>query len=168
MGSAVTEDSRGRGAGGLKRVLLIVVAVALAFLLGAGWQFLRATRAERALQGSQRELAVTRLEATLGAAAIEAQRGNYEIARQLTSDFFTRLQGALEQAPSGARDQLRAMNAQRDALITMLSRSDPESGSLLTRLFLQYRVALHGPERASPIAAPAPATLPDPQRQSPR
>lgn len=165
MQSGLAEGSAPRRAGassdrmtGFGRVLLLVVAVLLAFALGAGWQYLRANRAEQTLGDARRELIFTRLEATLGAAAIEAQRGNHEIARQLTSDFFTGLQNDLGRAPAAGQDALRTTLTRRDAVITMLSRGDPEAASVLTRMFVQYRLTLRGPESATPMAAPAAGT----------
>lgn len=117
------------------------IAVVLIFLIAVGLQYTRAERLES-------DLAVARAEATLGASAIEAQRGSYEVARRLASDFFTQLQATVGDAPAAVRPQLVTILGQRDATITMLSRSDPQSGDILARMFTQYRTALHGPETA--------------------
>lgn len=120
------------------------IAVILLFITAMGWQYVRANRLES-------QLAVARAEATLGASALEAQRGSYEVARRLASDFFTQLQATVGSAPSAVQPQLSTILGQRDATITMLSRNDAQSADVLARMFIQYRTALHGPE-----AAPAP------------
>ena len=139
------------------RVLLYAgIAVLLVFIAAMLWQLLQVRRVEGRLAESRQELAVARLEATLGAATIEAQQGSYELARQLASRFFTGLQGRLAGATPEARATFEAILAQRDATITMLSRNDPQSAPVLARLFTQLRTALYGPERLDPMPAPAP------------
>jgi len=115
------------------------IAVVLIFLVAFGLQYARAERLRA-------ELAVARTEATLGASALEAQRGSYEVSRRLASDFFTQLQATVGEAPAAIRPQLNSILDQRDATITMLSRSDPQAGAVLQLMFTQYRTALHGPE----------------------
>lgn len=140
-----------------QRALALAGAVVLAFLIGFGWQAMRAGRLDDQLERTERQLAFTSLEATLGAAAIEADRGSHEASRQLTSDFFTGLQSAIDRAPAEAREPLRAILGERDATITMLSRGDPESRHHLGRLFLRYRLALGRETRTPTAPAPGPA-----------
>ena len=149
----------------VQRGLALAGAVVLAFLIGFGWQAMRAGRIGDELERAERELAFTTLEATLGAAAIEADRGSHEASRQLASDFFTGLQEEIDRAPADAREPLRALLAERDATITMLSRGDPESRHQLGRMFLRYRLALGRQIRTSP--APAPAAVPGPDSAAP-
>ena len=139
----------------VQRGLALAGAIVLAFLVGFGWQAMRASRIGDELQRTERELAFTTLEATLGAAAIEADRGSHEASRQLASDFFTGLQGVIDRAPPDAREPLRALLAERDATITMLSRGDPESRHQLGRMFLRFRLALGREIRTPPTPAPA-------------
>lgn len=129
----------GRLSQGQKRALIFVAAIIVAFGAGAGWQFLRANALERQLRETQHTLAFRSLEATLGAATLEAQRGSNEVARLLLSEFFTGLQAALDQAPVTARQRFDAILSERDALITALSRGDPEAGTRLAYLYLQFR-----------------------------
>lgn len=127
------------------------IAVILIFIVAMGWQYTRANRLAS-------ELAVARAEATLGASALEAQRGSYEVARRLASDFFTQLQATVGDAPSEVQPQLMTILGQRDATITMLSRNDAQAADVLARMFTQYRTALHGPESAptSPMSTSQP------------
>ncbi len=137
--------------------LLIAGGVIVAFLVGFGWQFGRAHSLQGQLDQAQRELTFQRMEATLGAATIEAQRGDFEPARELTSDFFTRLQGAIDQAPAAGQTQLQQILTQRDQVITELSRNDAQSVGVLAGLFVKYRAAV-GEAPGTPAGAPAAAT----------
>lgn len=133
-------------------VLGALIAAIVGFAIGAGWQFSSA-RSSRAqldtmrveLDSTRHELTFQRLEATLGAATIEAQRGNHESARRLASDFFTELQNEIESAPPQAQPALSAILARRDVMITELSRSSLESGGVLAELFADYRMAMGDP-----------------------
>lgn len=124
---------------GQKRALIFVGAILFAFGAGAGWQFLRASALQQQLRETQRTLAFRSLEATLGAATLEAQRGSHEISRQLASEFFTGLQSARDMAPAAAQQRFDAILNERDAVITALSRGDPDVGTRLAYLFLQFR-----------------------------
>ena len=142
---------------GRTRALLVAGGIVVAFFAGFGWQFARAHSLQGQLDRTSRELTFQRMEATLGAATIEAQRGGFEPARQLASDFFTRLQAAADQAPAAGQPQLQQILAQRDPIITELSRGDTQSGAVLAGLFVRYRVAV-GEAPATPAGAtPAPA-----------
>lgn len=141
-------------------VLGAVVAAVAGFALGAGWQYssarayrgdLETTRME--LDSTRHELTFQRLEATLGAATIEAQRGNHESARRLASNFFTGLQAAMDSADASAQPTLGGILAQRDAIITELSRGNLESGGVLAELFADYRTAMGEPVGPIPAAA---------------
>jgi hypothetical protein len=132
-----------------------VVATVLAFAIGFLWQNMRARGIQDKLDTANVELTFARLENKLAAATIEADRGNYEIARQLSSEFFTGLQTDLDRAPETRQAELRRILTQRDVIITAASRSDPQTGSLLAQLYSTYRVAF-GSAPVSPQAAPAP------------
>jgi hypothetical protein len=148
-----------------RTVLVAAVAAVIAFAIGAAWQYSSARVFKERLDIAEHDLAFQRLEATLGAATIEAQRGSYEIARQLASQFFTGLQSDYPEAPAERQPALQDVLAGRDAMITALSRSDPQSGSLLAQLFTRYRIALGepvGPESgtSSPTPPPTPPVTP--------
>lgn len=140
-----------------KILLGSVIATLAAFLIGFGWQYTRANDLQDQLDRMSVEFTFKRLEATLAAATIEADRGNYEIARQLSSDFFTGLQAAIDKAPEAQRPELQRISSQRDATITAASRADPQTGSLLGQLYSTYRVAFG----LTPVVPqPAPAATP--------
>lgn len=122
------------------RFVWSALALLAAFALGALWQYAGARQSRAAVGAAQSALAEARLEATLASAVIEAQSGNYERGRQRASDFFTGLQRHLAGAPPEAT-ALRQLYAQRDNVITMLSRSDPASAGVLSRALTGYRAA---------------------------
>jgi hypothetical protein len=147
-----------------QRGILIGIAAAIgAFLIGAGWQYLSARRLADELTVAERAAAFNALEGTLGAATIEAQQGSFEIARQHASEFFTRLQSDISHATTAERGTLQEILGQRDAMITVLSRADPQSGPMLERLFTRYRLAMGhsvGPETTEPTPPTAPVDSP--------
>lgn len=125
-----------------KQLLFLAAAIILAFLVGFVWQNMRADRLEGELERVSQELEFQRLESTVAAATIQAQQGNYEDARQRASDFFSRLQQELPDAPAEARPELEELMNERDSAITLLSRSEPESQFLMQRLYSSYRSAM--------------------------
>ncbi len=142
-----------------RKVLYVLAALLIVFLVGAGWQFLRAERLRDELDATRRELAFTRLESRLGAATLEARRGSYEVARQLASDFYSDLQPRIDDTPDEARRHFTAVLDRRDDVITGLSRSQESAGLMLSDLFLRWRsgmAALASAEGwAEPPVAPA-------------
>ncbi len=145
-----------------RKTFALVGGIVLAFLVGFVLEWIPAHRYHGQLDDAQRDLTFQRMEATLGAATIEAQRGGFEPARQMASDFFTRLQGAVETVPDNEKAPLQNILQQRDPVITQLSRSDAQAGAVLADLFVRYRSAV-GETPASPTGtagAPAPSTTP--------
>lgn len=130
---------------GQQTILAAAVAALIGFAIGATWQHASARGYADRLSTTEHDLTFQQIEATLGAATIEAQRGSYEIARQLASDFFTRLQIEIDRAPADRQQPFREILQQRDAMITSLSRSDPQAGSMLAQLFVRYRIAMGEP-----------------------
>ena len=132
-----------------RNALLVVLAIVIAFGVGAAWQFM-AVRAARTqledvtarLDTATRDLAFERLESGLALATIAVQLGNFERGRQLASEFFTGLQELTPNAPAAAQASLQQLLQTRDATITLLSRSETASGLELSRMLVAYRQAL--------------------------
>ena len=110
------------------------------FLLGFVPMWMKTTRAIEQRDAAQHGVRVAQLHNTLAAAVIEVKRGQYEPARQLTSDFYTDLRRQID-TDSGSlftptqRERLTSLLTERDELITLLARSDP---STTDRLFAVY------------------------------
>jgi hypothetical protein len=150
------DDERGVGSAregglpGVVRRVAVYLGVALVFfLLGLVPMWLRARENADQRDAAQRELRVSRMQNTLASAALDAQRGEYEPARQAASDFFTALREQVDGPASedaaltpAQRDQLRPLHAQRDEVITLLARSDPASSARLLNIYVAFRKAI--------------------------
>lgn len=111
--------------------------------------WLKANRHANERDVARRDLQLSRLELLAAEAAIDARRGEYESARQATSQFFTALRGELDSGKRSSlrpaqRDAIKPLLEQRDSLITLLARSDPASAERLAELYLACRQALRG------------------------
>jgi hypothetical protein len=142
--------ARGGGLpGGARRVGLYLGVALVIFLLGLVPMWLRARGHAAQRDAAQRELRVSRMQNTLASAAVDAQRGEYEPARQAASNFFTALREQAD-APAGAdaaltpaqREALGPLHAQRDEVITLLARGDPASSARLLDMYVAFRKAV--------------------------
>ena len=131
----------------VRQVLLYAAVLLFVFLLGflPMWLMSRARARER--DSAMATLRISTLQNTLGNAAIDARRGEYEVARQAASDFFTNLQTEIDRGRDSVftetqRTNLRALFDSRDDAITLLARSDPASADRLLVLYVKYRQAL--------------------------
>jgi len=126
-----------------KRVALYASMAAGFFLLGFVPMRLKTTDAIEQRDAAQRGVRLAQLHNTLAAAVIDVQRGQYEPARQLTSDFYTNLRRQVDNdsrslfTPS-QRESLVLLLAQRDELITLLARSDPAATDRLFNVYATY------------------------------
>ena len=130
------------------------IAVLLAFGAGFGWQFYEASLVRTELSETQQELMVERLRVRLGQAAIAAQSGDYEGARQGMSAFFTRLDEVALSLPDPAAQVADEFLAMRDEVITGLSRSNPEFAGVLYGMLDRFRTAAGLEEGLTPEPAP--------------
>jgi len=132
----------------VKRMAIYGAIVLVAFLVGLVPMGLKAWGRGNERDAAQKELRLCKLQLRLASATISARRGDYEPARQATSDFFSALHLQLEQANSESdltspqRDALRPLMNDRDDLITLLARSDPASADRLSDLYLAYQKAM--------------------------
>jgi hypothetical protein len=92
---------------------------------------------------AQREVRLAQLENTLAAAMVDVQRGEYEPARQITSDFYTNLRTQLDAGSASVftpaqREKLKPLLGARDDVITLLARSDPAAADRLFAIYSSY------------------------------
>lgn len=123
-----------------RRVALYATIASGFFLLGFVPMWLKTTWAVEQRDAAQRVVRLAQLENTLAAAMIDVQRGHYEPARQLTSDFYTNLRRQVDDDNGSLfnhsqREALKSLLTERDEMITLLARSDP---SATDRLFAVY------------------------------
>ena len=134
-----------------RRVGIYALVLVVVFLLGLVPMWWTARNRAKERDDAKRELRLSKIENDLGAAVINARRGEYEPARQATSRVFTSLQGqcALSTEPSDLTraqcDALRPVLDQRDELVTLLARSDPASADRLTQMYVSYMKAMSVP-----------------------
>lgn len=131
------------------RIWLIRVGVVLlAFLLGFVPMWISNRQLSADLAARDKELHRGRIQNTLTAATIYARRGEYETSRQNTSSFFTELRNEIDKGNAGVlteqeRIGLNGVMAERDEIITLLSRNDPSSSERLSNLYVAYVGAVH-------------------------
>lgn len=126
-----------------KRVALYSTLAIGFFLLGFVPTWLKASRAIEQRDAAQRGVRLAQLEDTLAAAVIDVQRGQYEPARQLTSDFYANISHQIDADSASKftpaqRDGLRSLLAERDELITLLDQNDPAAADRLLNVYSTY------------------------------
>ena len=119
-----------------RTLTLAGAAVAIAFLLGLVPMWMAKRSADDHLADARQQLQLSRIEGRLGAALTESLRGNFERSRQIMTQVFTDLQAAGPQATDPKQRQaIQGVLSQRDEIITLLSRGQPE---VTQRLMLLY------------------------------
>ncbi len=119
-------------------LVLIAVAAVVVLVVALGVQLLRLRDLESRLDETTAALAASRLQVEIGAAVIAVQQGNYELARQRASNFFSGLQRAASMKGTNVPPGVSGLLARRDSAITSLSRNSPESTALLRALDTEY------------------------------
>jgi hypothetical protein len=127
----------------LHKWLIRIGLLLLAFLLGfvPMWISNRQMSAYLATRG--KELHRSRVLNSLTAATIYARRGEYETARQNASSFYTDVRSEMDKGNDGIlteqeRIGLNRVMAERDEIITLLSRNDPAAAERLSNAFVEY------------------------------
>ena len=140
-----TNRTFGRYEKGNWKLPIYAAILLLVFLLGFIPTCLVARRRGLERDTAQAALRRSNLQNALGNAIVDARAGNYELARQGTSDFFSNLAIEVERDSifnAAQETQLRTVLQERDDTITSLARSDPYSADRLTKLYNQYREAI--------------------------
>ncbi|HSE19775.1 MAG TPA: hypothetical protein VLB46_22130 [Pyrinomonadaceae bacterium] len=139
-GNSILQNNR------VRRLILYAALLLVVFLAGLVpmWWTCRTYARER--DAAQASLKISNLQNSLGNAAIDARRAEYEPARQAASDFFTNLGAEIARGRDSVfseeqRNALRSMFDTRDDTITLLARSDPASADRLVDLYTKYRQA---------------------------
>lgn len=131
------------------KMVAVYFALAAAFFsMGfiPGWLKARQSAAER--ETAQHQLRLKQMESQIAAAVINADRGEYEPARQTASDFFTALRTQLDRGDNSdlsapQRDKVKGLLSQRDDVITLLARSDPAAVNRLSDIYVTYQKAMN-------------------------
>ena len=133
----------------LQRILTYAAVLLIGVLVGFLPMWLKARGCADELEIAQRELSLARLHGTLASATIDARRGDYEPARQATSNFFTSLRAEADKSAGSAlteaqKQSIQTLFAGRDEVITLLARSDPAAADRLAVLFASFRKVMGG------------------------
>ena len=140
----MSENWKSRTTHRIRRFILYGALLLLAFLLGLVPMWWVNSQCSSNLAEAERQSSLARMENSLASAAIDAQRGDYETARQAASDFFTSLRTETNKGVDSALSQaevtsLQPLVTQRDEIITLLARGDATSADLLSDLYVSYR-----------------------------
>ena len=133
----------------IRRFILYVARLLLAFLLGFVPMWLKSRECSSSLSEAERQSSLARMQNLLGSAAIVARRGDYETARQAASDFFTFLRAETSKGVDSAlsqaqKDGAQPLLAQRDQIITLLARGEAASADLLSDVYVAYSKIMSG------------------------
>ncbi len=126
---------------------IFAIALIVAFLIGFIPMWMRANNTAEEHEVTKKALTRSEISNLISKAIVDARRGEYETARQNTSDFFTKLNAEIEKAensayPQAQNEKLKTVFTDRDAIITLLARRDPASVERLSDINLAYRQAL--------------------------
>jgi len=127
-----------------RHLILYAILPLAAFLIGFVPMWVKSRECSGQLLEVERQLSLTRLDNALASAAIDAQRGDYEAARQSASDFFTFLRTETDREATAVfslaqKARLQPLLTQRDEIITLLARGDPAAADQLSDLYVAYR-----------------------------
>jgi len=126
----------------LKRGGIVGALALVAFLLGFLPMWLSARTYENERDAARANLRQSVLQNNLATAAMNARRGEYEQARQQTSDFYTDLRAEVDNKESvfnpQQRETLQPVLAGRDETITLLARGDAASAERLSDLYFAF------------------------------
>lgn len=137
---------------GLYALILLMV-----FLIGFIPMWLQKKDVAQQLDATQKELRKSEIKGLLTTAIVESKRGEYEPARQDTSEFFTRLDAEIKKGEESAltseeRGKLKTIFDNRDSTITMLAQRDQASTERLTDIYVNYRAAVGQTSTAPPVS----------------
>ncbi|HUQ86341.1 MAG TPA: LapA family protein [Vicinamibacterales bacterium] len=93
----------------------------------------------------QQQLRAANLELNLSSAAVMARHGDYTAARDAASRYFSDAKVAVDDRDgtmtAGQLTHLQSALADRDSVITLLSRGDPAGAERLTTMYVAHRAA---------------------------
>jgi hypothetical protein len=138
-----------------KRIALYVGLAVGFFLVGFILLALKARDYAQEREAAQHEVRLKQMETQLAGAVINADRGEYEPARQMASDFFTSLRNQIDRGPQSdlsslQREKLKGLLSQRDEVITLLARSDPAAVNRLSDIYATYQKTMNDVSSRSP------------------
>ena len=132
-----------------------IVVLIVTFLIGFLPQWAQNRALGEQLERAELRIELLELQARTGAALAETHRENHERARQQMTVVYPGLERARARTGPQEAQRIGEVLAERDEIITLLSRASPESTTRLARLYRQLLpVTLR--ETAAPPEDPAP------------
>ena len=128
----------------IRRIGIYAVVLLFVFLLGLIPMWLKARETASRLADAEHQLTLLKMQNSLASAVISSRRGDYEPARQATSQFFTALRAEVDKGSASSmtqaqKDGVQPLFAGRDEIITLLARGDPAASDRLSDLYVAYR-----------------------------
>jgi len=141
---ADVQSKPGKSTSLIRRGIIYGILLIVAFLLGFVPTWFKSRECSRNLSLAERNLSLVSMQNSLASTAIDAQRGDYESARQAASAFFTSLRAEMDivhiwSLSPAQREALQPLLAQRDVIITSLARGDLASAEQLSDLYVEFR-----------------------------
>ena len=133
----------------LNKWLIRIGLLLLAFLLGFVPMWISNRQLSADLATRDKQLHRSRVLNSLTAATIYARRGEYETARQNASSFYTDVRSEMDKAEDGILNEqerigLSRVMAERDEIVTLLSRNDPAAAERLSNAFVEDATVVPG------------------------
>lgn len=140
----------------------VAAGLLVTFLIGSVPMLIQKWEVQEQLSKTETELRKAEISNLLATAIVEANRGEYEPARQRASSFFQRLRAEEEKADEGflsaeERDRIKPIFETRDTVITMLAQRDRAAVERLNDIYATYQQALGIEQPPASTAEPPPA-----------
>ncbi len=131
----------------LIRWSIFAAIVIIAFLVGIIPMMMQKWAVQTELAATQTQLRKAEMKNLLTSSIVEANRGEYEPARQNMTDFFQKLRAEDEKADEGfltqdQRGKIKPIFDSSYAVITMLAQRDQASVERLTNVYSTYQQAM--------------------------
>lgn len=133
----------------MRRIIIYAALLLVAFLLGFIPKWLESREYSTKLFKAEHQLSLCGMQNALASAVIDARRGEYELARQAASRFFTSLRAEVDKGADSTltqaqREGVQPLFAGRDEIITLLARGDPAAADRLSDMYVSYRKIMNG------------------------
>ncbi len=125
-----------------KKIIVMVVALIVAFSAGFIPQYVKGTRLERELSEARHENSLAQLRDLAGLAYLQASQKDYGLAGATSTTFFNRTRELANQTPdSSGRKPLEDLLSLRDQITGKLATGDSGVVNDLQTLFVKTRQA---------------------------
>lgn len=132
-----------------------IVVLIVTFLIGFLPQWAQNRALGEEMERAELRIELLELQARTGTALAEAHRENHERARQQMTVVFPGLERARARISGGDAQRVQEVLAERDEIITLLSRASPESTARLAAIYRRLLPVTLG-EAAEPAAERTP------------